>query len=231
MTRLLGPAIGWTAREEAGTAGQVGEGGEGGKGVGIAAMYDDDYGVEEAAALAAIVDLGPARWLVDRIRKQQVRSILRIVRWLDRSLNNTSVILLVRAGNRRLLFPGDAQIENWQYTLTGAPNRQALLDELARVDLYKVGHHGSRNGTPKSLYRLWHPGDAAEQAVRSVRSLMSTRDDVYGEKDGTKVPSGKLMTALDRDGMRLFSTLQPPDGSPFVELAADTTGDSTFEIV
>ena len=33
-------------------------------------------------------------------------------------MNNTSVILLIQACDRRLLFCGDAQIENWEYALT-----------------------------------------------------------------------------------------------------------------
>ncbi len=67
--------------------------------------------------------------------------------------------------------------------------------------------------------------------VRPVRSLMSTRDEVYGEKDGTKVPSGKLITALRKDGMQLWTTLQPPEGPAFVEMIADTSGDAGFEPV
>ena len=63
-------------------------------------------------------------------------------------MNNTSVILLFRIGKVSLLFPGDAQIENWQYALDNKANRQLL----AGVDVYKVGHYGSLNATPKTLW-------------------------------------------------------------------------------
>src|SRR3984885_8383923 len=51
----------------------------------------------------------------------------------------------------KLLFPGDAQIENWQFALQ--QNKYRSL--LSSVNLYKVGHHGSRNATPKSLWKLF----------------------------------------------------------------------------
>ena len=52
--------------------------------------------------------------------RQRLNSLLRIVRILDDVLNNTSVILLFDVpGTKplRLLFPGDAQIENWEYAI------------------------------------------------------------------------------------------------------------------
>ena len=79
--------------------------------------------------------VGPARWLVERLQAPQLRSLLRIVTALDHAMNNTSVILLIQAGDRRLLFCGDAQIENWEYALTFAPDRQAVLELLRGVDL------------------------------------------------------------------------------------------------
>jgi beta-lactamase superfamily II metal-dependent hydrolase len=51
---------------------------------------------------------------VERLQAPQLRSLLRIVTALDHAMNNTSVILLIQAGDRRLLFCGDAQIENWE---------------------------------------------------------------------------------------------------------------------
>lgn len=44
--------------------------------------------------------VGPARWLVERLQAPQLRSLLRIVTALDHAMNNTSVILLIQAGDR-----------------------------------------------------------------------------------------------------------------------------------
>lgn len=175
--------------------------------------------------------IGPVRWLTERVRKQQVMSVLRIVRWLDDVMNNTSVVLLITAGNRRMLFPGDAQYESWQWITRKSPDAARNRKALAKVDLYKVGHHGSRNATPKqSLYKLWAPDGAP---ARPVLSLMSTREDVYGESDETAVPNPKLQAGLAVAPMRLLTTLQNPaadDGILALEVSAPTVGPGGFEV-
>src|SRR5262249_10803557 len=90
-----------------------------------------------------------ARWFAPKLRHIRANALPGIGRILDEGMNNTSVILLFEVGGKAFLFPGDAQIENWEYTL----NQPALMRRLARVDFYKVGHHGSRNATPKTLWK------------------------------------------------------------------------------
>ena len=136
------------------------------------------------------IDPGPLRWIVDRMRDQQTHSLLRIVRSLENALNNTSIIVQVQSGTRRLLFPGDAQIENWSYTLT-SPRATALRADLARIDLYKVGHHGSRNATPRSLVKRW------QAHGRPFVSMLSTLPGVHGETEATAVPRATLVQALE----------------------------------
>lgn len=172
-------------------------------------------------------EVGPVRWLIERMRNQQVGSLRRIVRWLDDALNNTSLILLFETGAKRLLFPGDAQIENWEYALRHAPNKAEVLPLLGKIDLYKVGHHGSRNATPKSLYNLWN-----EDATRGhpMTALLSTRCDVHGETEATRVPRTELVRKL-RERASLYSTTGLGAGDLFVEVAADLTADTPFELV
>ena len=106
------------------------------------------------------------------------QQLLEIVRTLDHQMNNTSLILLFEVFGKKLLFPGDAQIENWSYALRGcARTRRRLAALLADVDVYKVGHHGSLNATPKRL--LWEEfrkrnkrsADAAVDHARQARQL------------------------------------------------------------
>ena len=77
------------------------------------------------------IDPGPLRWIVERMRDQQTHSLLRIVTSLEDALNNTSIILQFQTGTRRMLFPGDAQIENWSYALT-SPKATALRADAGR---------------------------------------------------------------------------------------------------
>jgi hypothetical protein len=163
---------------------------------------------------------GPVRWLVERLARQKVHSVARLVRKLDDALNNTSLILLLEVGELSMLFPGDAQIENWQYTLDRLADEPELKDKLAGIDLYKVGHHGSRNATPRSLHGLWVN---RPDTLPPLTALMSTRPDVHGETEATAVPRATLVTALGQVAT-LISTDDLDQGQPFVEMLAETTG-------
>jgi hypothetical protein len=173
--------------------------------------------------------IGPARWVVERLEGPQLHSLLRIVTALDHAMNNTSVILLIQAGDRRLLFCGDAQIENWEYALSFAEDSRQVLDLLRGVDLYKVGHHGSRNATPRTLFNLWtEPGTRQ----RPMIALMSTKPDVFPGRpgSGTEVPRETLLTAL-RQRMSLLSTADLPKGTSHVQVAAPAFGDAPFTVI
>ena len=78
---------------------------------------------------------------------------------IDDDTNNTSLVLaveLVESG-KVLLFPGDAQIESWQtwsactfsFEEHGKKVERTGAELLGSVVFYKVGHHGSHNGTAK----------------------------------------------------------------------------------
>jgi hypothetical protein len=188
--------------------------------------FDPDAGTQTAADARLV---GPERWLVERLQAPQLRSLLRIVTALDHAMNNTSVILLLQAGDRRLLFCGDAQIENWEYALTVAPDHEQVLGLLRGVDLYKVGHHGSRNATPRTLFNLWNEPATRD---RTMTALMSTKAGVFPGTAGshTEVPRDSLVTAL-RQRTSLYSTMDLQPGVTHVELAAPAFGDAPFTVV
>jgi len=168
----------------------------------------------------ADVPPGQVRWLVEHLAKHQTHSLTRLVRDLDDAMNNTSLILLLEVGNLSMLFPGDAQIENWQFTLDKLADDHALSAKLAGIDLYKVGHHGSRNATPRSLHALWTKRPAG---APPMTALMSTKPGVHGHSTQTKVPRQTLVNAL-KEVATLFSTDDLPTGSAFLEVVAPATG-------
>jgi hypothetical protein len=141
------------------------------------------------------------RWFVKQARQVHVDELLSIVRDLDSVMNNTSVILLLEAGKRKILLPGDAQIENWAYALSNPKWRKLLED----VSLYKVGHHGSLNATPKSLWALFkHRGGPA--ARDRLETLCSTRAGKHGSrKSGTEVPRQVLVEQLAKNSRFISS--------------------------
>ncbi|OLS63088.1 hypothetical protein [Pseudomonas putida] len=137
------------------------------------------------------------RWVAGRVRAARGEQWLSIVTALDKAMNNTSLILLFEAGGKKLLFPGDAQIENWRYAL----NQPEIAELLASVDLYKVGHHGSLNATPKTLWNGFSKKGEAKHPGR-LTSVLSTLPGQYGGKSegaGTEVPRVPLLNELDKD--------------------------------
>ncbi|MFG1817612.1 hypothetical protein ACGFIF_27900 [Kribbella sp. NPDC049174] len=185
-----------------------------------AAPREDSTAPPEPPGAEGSIPPGPVRWLVEHLAKHRTHSTARLVRALDTAMNNTSLILLLEVGRLKMLFSGDAQIENWEYTLGKLANDHELTAKLTGLDLYKVGHHGSRNATPRSLHALWAQRPAG---APPMTTLMSTRPGVHGESAKTAVPRETLVTAL-KEVSTLHSTDDFPRGTLFLELTADTTG-------
>jgi hypothetical protein len=133
-----------------------------------------------------------ARWFRDRLEKLNGRQLLEIVRTLDQQMNNTSLILIFEVFGKILLFPGDAQIENWSYAFADAPDAEKTRALLAEVDVYKVGHHGSLNATPKQ--GLW---EKFRKRDRGLKTLLSTMPGKHGNPNAdTEVPRKTLLKEL-----------------------------------
>jgi hypothetical protein len=142
----------------------------------------------------------PARWIIDRLKHLPAQQLLEIVRILDGVLNNTSVILLFEVGRQVLLFPGDAQVESWMYALSKANENPTLRKRLEEVTVYKVGHHGSLNATPKTLWRMFRNRRVAgNRKGESLHTFLSTMHGKHGSTaDNTEVPRRTLVAALKR---------------------------------
>jgi hypothetical protein len=141
------------------------------------------------------------RWLIHHMQSLRADQLLEIVRAMDDVLNNTSVIILFEAGGKKFLFPGDAQWENWSYALS----KPEVCELLADVHLYKVGHHGSLNATPKSLWKLFKNRSTAKSATR-LQCVVSTMAGKHGSAArGTEVPRAKLVEDLKKES-EYFST-------------------------
>jgi len=141
------------------------------------------------------------RWFVKQARQVHVDELLSIVRDLDSVMNNTSVILLLEVGKQKILLPGDAQIENWAYALSKPKWRELLED----VSLYKVGHHGSLNATPKPLWSLFKHRGGPGTSDR-LETLCSTKAGKHGSrKSGTEVPRQVLVEELQKSSRFISS--------------------------
>ncbi len=138
-----------------------------------------------------------------QLRGHMLYSALAFSQKDDRLKNNLSVVLLLEWHGRRLLFTGDAEWQGkgvregrrnstWDVMLHHPDVKQLLLQPL---DLLKVAHHGSHNGTP------FHEGDKEEYLEKMVspdqtQVLVSTVFGEHGEKN--PVPHPLLMEELGR---------------------------------
>ena len=142
------------------------------------------------------------RWFIKRMRAVRGEQLLGIVRALDKVMNNTSLILLFEVNGKKLLFPGDAQIENWSYALS----KPEIKKLLSTVDVYKVGHHGSRNATPKTLWATFKKRSTKKTNKKRLKSIMSTMKGKHGKTaSNTEVPRLSLVQALESES-ELYNT-------------------------
>lgn len=124
---------------------------------------------------------------------------------IDGDVNNTSLALAIEVPGRHvLLFPADAQVGNWlswhDQDYPSKPNvktgkGETAAEILARVVLYKVGHHGSHNATAKAqgLELMTSPHLAAMiPVVEEVAKEQKNRSN----PDGWAMPYGDLYTRL-----------------------------------
>jgi hypothetical protein len=169
-------------------------------------------------------DTAPAnlRWFLGRARRIRNRQAKEFVRALDHVLNNTSVILLFRIGDFSLLFPGDAQIENWSWSL----GQKRYRELLRGVNVYKVGHHGSFNATPRSLWNLFAHRTGKEDEPGRLLSVLSTRSGRHGsERAHTEVPRRTLVEMLQRES-NLFCTQSLPKSQLYREFEFTLAGEA-----
>jgi hypothetical protein len=166
------------------------------------------------AAIASDSIPQEARWVIPEIERMRSEEMLAIVRILDSVLNNTSLILLFEIGEIQLLFPGDAQIENWSYALFTAPNHKEICRRVGGARFYKVGHHGSLNATPKTLWNAFEHRSGDKATPDRLETMVSTLAGKHGSTDrGTEVPRKVLLAELDE--MSNLHDTERLDSKPF----------------
>ncbi len=114
--------------------------------------------------------------------------------------NATSLVILLNWRGKRVLFAGDAQESSWK----------TMYDNglLEPIDVLKVAHHASHNGTPVDHPDIWSKMIGSKKPI----FLVST----YPRKDWG-MPSRDLLQRLESTGM-VYST-EELEGSPaFIDI-------------
>ena len=100
-----------------------------------------------------------------------------------------------------------------------APKHESIRRRLAGTNVYKVGHHGSLNATPKTLWNGFiHKQDDAHADATRLISVMSTKSGKHGDaRRGTEVPRSHLRQALE-DNTEDYSTPRRTGKKPWVDV-------------
>jgi len=101
--------------------------------------------------------------------------------------NEESLVFVMDMLNRRFLFPGDAGQETERSLIAGPMS----LPDGRRVDVLKVGHHGSRTATSAAWLAYWQPVSAV---------ISAGKNNIYGH------PSGETLARLKTADVRVFRT-------------------------
>ena len=133
-----------------------------------------------------------------RIDNQASNSASSLALQMDKYINNTSLALAFELpGGDVLLFPGDAQVGNWDSWFDIKKELFDVPDLLKRTIFYKVGHHGSHNATLKpALEQMTHP---------KLVAMIPTNEKFAKESKHWTMPAPNLYDALnEHTGKRLL---------------------------
>ena len=143
----------------------------------------------------------PLRQLADfaRLRRQLRSGDLDLLGAVDRTRNNTSIVMRWTHGQTRLLFTGDAEETSWTIM------RQKQVPLAAHA--IKVGHHGSINASPPWSFTEVLPTKASTNAaiVSTEPSRFTGENEVPKREvlDGWKKRLTKASRLLRTDKRRL----------------------------
>jgi hypothetical protein len=137
---------------------------------------------------------------IDAARAAGVGAIgdaLGLVYRLDNAVNGTSLVLVIEVGTVKLLFAGDAQWGTWEQILGDERSKRILRG----TSLFKVGHHGSHNATPKELVQQDYLG--------TTRAAMVSVDTTKYPGEWQSIPKQSLLEDLRDHGVRVVRSDNP----------------------
>ncbi len=129
---------------------------------------------------ATLLEAGD-EFFIDKNTSISVLSPSSIDRDMGYSENNLSLVLEISYYNRKILFTGDAEMETENY----------IGEKLTKVDILKVGHHGSATSSTENFLDKTRP---------DIALISVGRNNSYGH------PSTDVIDRLDNFGVNIYRT-------------------------
>jgi hypothetical protein len=132
-------------------------------------------------------------------------------------INNRSFIIGIKCAGKKIMVPGDIELEGWEEALRD----KKLQSVLSATNFFVASHHGHKSGFTNSI--LDHTGKP-DIFILSVRSSDDSVDSAYGKSensngfliDGDKAKSHRVST--QRAGDRSIQITVKQNGSSSIKL-------------
>jgi len=115
----------------------------------------------------------------------------------DRVLNNTSIIMLVEFGGRKIIFTGDMETEGWDLLIK--KNQNDFIEKVKGTTVFIAPHHGHKSGFSENLFKIMGRPFINIISKESEAKDANEVDSRYSKEDysaGIKFDDGMLRRSL-----------------------------------
>jgi len=114
--------------------------------------------------------------------------------------NKMSYVLLIRHKGRKILLPGDAEKETWEYLV------ENYEDELKNIDILKAAHHGRDSGYYQPAVKLMFPTYTIVSVGKKPEADASNKYRGYSEHVWSTRWKGNIVFTINDDGKITYKT-------------------------
>lgn len=136
---------------------------------------------------------------------------------VDKYFNNSSNILIIGFAGRKILVPGDIEVEGWKKLLENEKYREALME----VNFFVASHHGHKSGFTSEIIEITGKPDLFIVSARSgdeqIDSSYSNRAYSKGFRlKGDSEPS-RMVSTRERNGAIVIDVYKDGKAEVYVE--------------
>jgi len=114
--------------------------------------------------------------------------------------NKISYVLLIRHKGRKILLPGDAEKETWEYLV------ENYEDELRKIDILKAAHHGRDSGYYQPAVKLMSPTYTIVSVGKKPETDASNKYRQYSRYVWSTRWKGNIVFTINNDGRITYET-------------------------
>lgn len=118
----------------------------------------------------------------------------------DNNANKMSYVLLIKHKGRKILLPGDAEKETWEYLV------ENYSEEIQNIDILKAAHHGRDTGYHQQAVKLMSPLVTVVSVGNKPDTDASNKYKQYCKNVWSTRWKGNICFEIDNEGTITYST-------------------------